>query len=109
MLAWAAQHHTVTLRLQCQQTCRFERTDSRDVESSDRVVKTTRQGGAPVEREVTVVTKVVEHVWDLALQCELQAFAGCNSDGKQCQAATQASNARGQAAGLGPDMAFAAD
>ena len=59
MLAWAAQHHIVTLRLQCQQTCRFERTDSRDVEASERVVNRTRQGGAPVEREVTVVTKVV--------------------------------------------------
>ena len=84
MLAWAAQHHIVTLRLQCQQTCRFERTDSRDVEASERVVNRTRQGGAPVEQsEVTVVTKVVEHVWDLALQWELLAFAGCDSDGGQ--------------------------
>jgi hypothetical protein len=91
MIAWAAQHRSVTLRLQCQQTCTFDRSDNRDVDASERLVRTTTSTGdsgprelhSAEQSEVKVVTTVVEHVWNLSMQWELTAFAGTDSDREQ--------------------------
>ena len=91
MIAWAAQHRSVTLRLQCQQTCTFDRSDNRDVDASERLVRTTTSTGdsgprelhSAEQSEVKVVTTVVEHVWNLSMQWEITVFAGTESDREQ--------------------------
>lgn len=75
MQAWAADCQSVALRLQCTETCRFDRTVTRDVESARSLTEKNKAGIASHKKE-TVVTKITEHFWVFEVQWELVAFAG---------------------------------
>ena len=74
---WAASGRAVSLRFESKETCAFDRTTTREVESATKYVVESAPGGKKTHRAVTAVT---EHFWRFGATWGLCAFAGAAPD-----------------------------
>jgi GTP cyclohydrolase I len=80
-----AKTHSVTVRLSAEESCKYLRTVTRDVESATSHV-TTWSGG--FTRKDTVVTRVTEYFWQFTAKWELKAFKGTGAESVVLQSHT---------------------
>ncbi len=80
-----ARTHSVTLRLSAEESCKYLRTVTRDVESATSHV-TTWSGG--YTRKDVVVTRVTEYFWQFTAKWELKAFKGTGAESVVLQSRT---------------------
>ena len=72
---WAATR-SVTLRLDAQEDCTFEREETREVESPHKHVTEVRSGGRKTTISDKVVTTVTEYWWVFDFRYQITAFPG---------------------------------
>ena len=86
MRRWAAgpDAKSVTLRLETVETCEFNRTETRQVDSPHQhVTETTAEDGQHEVKRQKLVTTVTEHSFDFGIQWRLVCFPGTDPTGEE--------------------------